>query len=51
MCFAIGENFFIKQNLVENLLCGTRDSAKWNSAYIMILLVEQFMSGHGKGRS
>ena len=51
MCFASCENFFIKQNLAENLLHGTQDGAKWNSAYIVVLLVEQFVSDHGKGRS
>lgn len=49
MCFASCESFFIKQNLAENLLHGTQDGAKWNSAYVMVLLVEQFISDHGKG--
>lgn len=40
--------FFMKQNLAENLLHGTQDGAKWNSAYVMVLLVEQLISDHGK---
>lgn len=39
----------MKQNLAENLLHGTQDGAEWNSAYVMVLLVEQFISDHGKG--
>jgi len=52
MCFASCDNFFfLKQNLVGYLLHKTQDGAKWNSAYMMVLLLEQFISDHGKGRS
>lgn len=43
--------FFIKQNFTENLLHETQVGAKWNSAYILVFLIEKLICDHRKGRS